>query len=77
MPARRSNFEFIPQQTYEQLKTRIEAVARFESLVQMPSKKDPDWPNWVARATVDGNSVNGQGDTDLDAMEDLLNKLTK
>lgn len=62
-------------ENYDTLKTAIEKVARFESLVHMPDKKDPDWPHYVARATVKGQSVNGQGDTDIAALNDLLRKL--
>lgn len=64
-------------ETYEQIKVAIEKVARFESLVHMPEKKDPDWPVYVARATVKGHGTNGQGDTDIEALKDLLKKLQK
>lgn len=63
--------------TFENLKSQIEKVARFESLVHMPEKKDPDWPVYIARATVKGHGTNGQGDTDIDALRDLLKKLQK
>lgn len=62
---------------YETLKAQIEKVARFESLVHMPDKRDPDWPKWVARATVKGHGTNGQGDTDIEALKDLLKKIEK
>ena len=62
---------------YEQLREAIEKLGSFQSLVQMPDKpRDPDWPNWVARATKDEKSYIGKGDTDTDALEDLLNNLT-
>lgn len=54
-------------------------VGRFESLVQMPVKRDPDWPKWSARASIPGKDTQtgiiGTGDTDIEAMEDLLRKL--
>ncbi len=63
-------------ETYEAVKAQIEKIGRFESLVQLTDKpKDPDWPKWVARATVEGHGTNGQGDGDVEAMKDLLKKL--
>jgi hypothetical protein len=57
---------------YSHLKNQIEAIARFESLVHLPEK----WGDkWLARAVKDGHGVNGEGETDLAAMEDLLKKL--
>ena len=65
--------------TYEQVMKEIHAVGRFESLVQMPEKKDPDWPHWVARASIPGlatkTGITGKGDTDVEALQELLKNL--
>jgi hypothetical protein len=62
--------------TYEELKAQIEEIARFESLVHLPDKpRDPDWPHWVARATVEGHGTNGEGETEIEALENLLKNL--
>lgn len=57
---------------YEKLRKEIEKKARFESLVQLPEKFDG---MWAARATVDGHGVQGQGQSDYEALEDLVRKL--
>jgi len=63
-------------ETFESVKTQIEQVARFESLVHLPDKpRDPDWPKWVARATVDGHGTDGRGGTHIEALQDLLKNL--
>jgi hypothetical protein len=58
--------------TYENLKSEIEQLARFESLVQMPVRSDPDWPRWTARATEHNESFMGKGETDIEALKSLL-----
>lgn len=59
----------------DKLVEEIEQAARFESLVHFPEKRDPDWPDWVARATKHGVTYSGTGsDRDL-ALEDLLNNI--
>ena len=65
------------KKSYEALMEQIQTTgARFESLVQMPERRDPDWNyRWFARATLEGRGVNGTGDTDIGALEDLLNSL--
>ena len=64
--------------TYECLMDKIETIgARFESLVQLPEKRDPDWPKWSAAATVKGVRVIGNGDNDLAALSNLFENLQK
>lgn len=59
----------------EQLIEKIETLARFESLVHFPEKRDHDWPNWVARATKEGVTFTGQGEDRENALEDLLTNI--
>jgi hypothetical protein len=57
---------------------RIEKIARFESLVQLPEKpRDPDWPVWAAAATKDGHRFMATADTKVDALARLLEELHK
>ena len=46
-----------------------------ESLVRMPDKRDPDWPKWVARATIAFTGVCGRGETDTEALGRLLDQV--
>jgi hypothetical protein len=60
----------------EELLDKIEDVARFESLVHFPEKpRDPDWPNWVARATKEGVTFSGTGEDRNLALQDLLKNI--
>lgn len=61
----------------DELIKKIEKVGRFESLVQMPEKKDPDWKAWAARGTKNGHGVSTFGDTPEEALEEVLEKLKK
>lgn len=60
----------------DELFKKVDAVARFESLVHFPEKpRDPDWPDWVARATKEDVTFSGVGDSREFALADLLNNI--
>ena len=58
--------------TFKSLLDQIEQIARFESLVHLPEKFGDVW---VARATVEGHGVDSQGETYLEAMQNVLKTL--
>ena len=60
---------------YEELQGAINKLARFETLVQLPEKRDPCWPKWSAAATKGFFRVMGKGDTDIEALQNLLDEL--
>jgi hypothetical protein len=65
----------MPHRSFDDLKADIEGLARFESLVQLPEKRDPDWPKWSARATRGEKSFIGRGDSAAEGLGALLDSL--
>ena len=58
---------------YESLKAAIEGIGgTFWSLNRMPAKKDPEWREWAARATRNGQSVSVFADSEAEAMGKVL-----
>ena len=58
---------------FESLKAACERLGwRFEALVQLPKKRDPDWPWWAATATRTWQSITCQGATEFEAMGKLV-----
>lgn len=68
----------MPPNVYDAIDA-IEQIARFESLVQLPQKADPDWPKWSAAATKleTGKRVIGNGEDAIEALANLLQELHK
>jgi hypothetical protein len=55
----------------------IGEIARFECLVQLPAKADPDWPKWSAAATKGEKRFFAKGETEVEALANLLEELHK
>lgn len=58
---------------YRHLVNAIEGVGcKFWSVTRMPDKKDPDWPEFAARASKGMESYSAGGDTEEEALGKLL-----
>lgn len=59
---------------FESLKATVESLGwRFQALVQMPEKRDPDWPSWAASANKwPDRAVTANGADEVQAMGSLL-----
>lgn len=61
---------------WEDLQAAITAAGyEFQSLVRLPVKEG--WKRWATRANHTGNVVYGYGDTQTEAVKDLLDQIAR